>query len=56
MLESTHLLPVMHVMRYVRKNRRATVLKVTDNVNVGREQTVSKNTPSTLKTDEDLRV
>ncbi len=36
------------LVRYVRKNRRATLPQVTENVNAGRDQTVSKNSPSTI--------
>ncbi len=36
------------LMWYARKNRRATLPQVTENVIAGRDQTVSKNSPSTI--------
>lgn len=42
--ESTCLIPAINLMWYARKKSRATALKVTDSVNAGRDQTVSRNT------------
>ncbi len=36
------------LVRYVRKNRRANLPQVTENISAGRDQTVSKNRPSTI--------
>lgn len=36
------------LVQYVRKNRRATLLQVTENVSAGRDQTVSENSLSSI--------